>query len=469
MLEAGILNDRSSERRNRILQLIKNLILIIYLLIIFEGALRKWLLPALSGPLFFIKDPLVILIYLLAFKYKILPKSKVYKVTIIISGLFFFAGILQMILNSLNPLVILLGFRNYFLLFPLTFFIAEHFTKNDLIRFARISCWIAIPTMFLVVAQYHSSPDAYINKNVGEGESTRIFTVVNGIVRTSGFFSFTTGHSQYVLYFIGFLFFNFFLSSREKFLSSLWYLIMLIVAVILVVYAGSRGVVANILILSFFILSASMLSINQKSSFRVLGLFFFGVIIVYFLINTFFDENLKVLSERFETASKQENTLYRFFSQYIEVFRSLGSNEVPIWGKGIGTGSNAGAFFMRGARMFITAEAEWLSIMAEVGPILGFTFILYRVWLSGSTLYRAFVVFRMKGLVIPVIFSSMVFMSFFGGQMTKQGTEFYFAWFFMGLALAANRIYAQEENIPIANNGVSLIREEIKYINVRRL
>ncbi len=417
--------------------------MLIFLLIIFEGAIRKWILPSLSGPLFFVKDPIVLLVYLLVFKYRLNPRSRLYKISLLMLGLFFFGGFLQIVLNAFSPLVLLIGFRNYFLLLPLTFIIAEHFTKEDLVRFARITCWIALPTVILVFLQYHSPPEAFINKNVGEGESTRVFTVARGIVRVSGFFSFTSGHSLYVLIFIGFLFFNYFLPKKERFLPSIVYVTLLLIAPVLVIYAGSRGLVANVLILCFFVMLAALLSLNRRSSFRVWGLFIVGGALMYFLTTTFLAENVAVLAGRFEAASRSEDTIYRFFSSYIEVFKSFGL-DVPLWGLGLGIGSNAGAFLMSGTRGFVTAESEWQSVMAEAGPLLGSVFIVYRIFLSVSSLYASFMVFRKKGIIVPVIFSAMVFMLFLSGQITKQGTSMYFAWLFIGLAMAANRIYSLE-------------------------
>lgn len=430
-----------TERQGRVLARIKNLIMIVFLLILFEGALRKWILPSLSGPLFFIKDPIVLLIYLLAFKYRLNPHSRLYKISMLMLGLFLFGGLLQISVDAFNPLVLLIGFRNYFLLLPLTFIIAEFFTKEDLIRFARVTCWVALPTVVLVYLQYHSPVDAYINKNVGEGEGTAVFTVGQGIVRTSGFFSFTSGHSQYVLFFIGFLFLNYFLPKEERFLSPLLYIVLLLIAPVLVVYAGSRGLISSILILSCFIMLAALFSIHRRSSFRVWGMFVLGGILVYFITMTFLPENLSVLESRFESASKNEDTVSRFFSPYVNFFKAYGF-DVPLWGLGLGIGSNAGAFLISGNRGFVTAESEWQSVMAEAGPVLGSVFILYRVYLSTGVLYIAFMVFRKKGYIVPVIFASMICMLFLSGQITKQGTSLYFAWLFMGFALAANRIYS---------------------------
>ena len=45
---------------------IRKLIWVYFLLLLFEGALRKWFLPSLSQGLLIVRDPIVILIYYLA-------------------------------------------------------------------------------------------------------------------------------------------------------------------------------------------------------------------------------------------------------------------------------------------------------------------------------------------------------------------------------------------------------------------
>ena len=47
-------------------KMIKALIWLYVVLLIFEGALRKWVLPSLSDPLLIIRDPVAIGIYLMA-------------------------------------------------------------------------------------------------------------------------------------------------------------------------------------------------------------------------------------------------------------------------------------------------------------------------------------------------------------------------------------------------------------------
>src|SRR5262245_27144640 len=49
--------------RPRLHRRIENLVLAIFWVLVFEGALRKWVAPQFSQFIFFIRDPLVLLVY----------------------------------------------------------------------------------------------------------------------------------------------------------------------------------------------------------------------------------------------------------------------------------------------------------------------------------------------------------------------------------------------------------------------
>ena len=57
----------NSEYVSTEISLIKKLIWLYFLLLLFEGALRKWFLPSLSQGLLIIRDPVVIWIYYIAY------------------------------------------------------------------------------------------------------------------------------------------------------------------------------------------------------------------------------------------------------------------------------------------------------------------------------------------------------------------------------------------------------------------
>src|SRR5476651_1693479 len=169
---------------------------LIYLFILFEGILRKWLLPGLSSAIYFIKDPIVIYIYWCSFRFGFFSRNLVSAYFVFLL-LVFFVVVAAFLLSSPEGFVIYgYGVRNYLLYFPLIFVASKTLRLTDVYRFARITLYAAIPICVLVVLQYSSGPEAYVNKGIGDDDF--IFMIADGVVRPYGTFTFTAGHVVYV-------------------------------------------------------------------------------------------------------------------------------------------------------------------------------------------------------------------------------------------------------------------------------
>ena len=97
---------------------IRKLIWLYVILLVFEGALRKWVMPGLSNPLLIIRDPVVILIYLLALRARAFPWNAFVISLLVLSIVCLAAGML--VLEPYLPpskfiFVTLYGFRSDFL------------------------------------------------------------------------------------------------------------------------------------------------------------------------------------------------------------------------------------------------------------------------------------------------------------------------------------------------------------------
>src|SRR5438132_5953605 len=104
------------------LQNIRRLIYLYLVLLIIEGALRKWIVPQFSNPLLLVRDPVVLAIYFLAWRARIFPRNAFISSLAII-------GILSWIVSifvldryvPMSPLLLVTGywFRSTFLYLPL--------------------------------------------------------------------------------------------------------------------------------------------------------------------------------------------------------------------------------------------------------------------------------------------------------------------------------------------------------------
>ena len=161
-----------------------------FLLLIFEGALRKWILPGLATPLLIIRDPIALWLIVASIN-RGLIKSNIYLALIVLTGitgtftaLFFGHG---------NLPVALFGARILLLHFPLIFIIGRIFNRADVISMGMKGLWISIPMTLLIALQFYSPQSAWVNRGIGGDISGGGFSGALGFFRPPGTFSFTNG------------------------------------------------------------------------------------------------------------------------------------------------------------------------------------------------------------------------------------------------------------------------------------
>jgi hypothetical protein len=161
---------------------------------ILEGVLRKWIFPNYSFQIYLLKDFFLIIIYILAFKYKLLWKSKFSKFLTAFAVLFTIPSLFIYELNYNGILLFLLGTRSYWLYMPLAFIIAHSFTYSDVISFCKKNLYFIIPFFFVTLLQTYYSPESIINA----GYSSAVMTPE----RPSGFFTYTTQNVFYYVFLV---------------------------------------------------------------------------------------------------------------------------------------------------------------------------------------------------------------------------------------------------------------------------
>lgn len=416
---------------------IRGLIWLYFLLLIFEGTFRKWILPQYSDVLLIIRDPVVIAIYALALKAKVFPRNGYILSLAIIAILSALVSVivLQPYL-SLQPIILVTGygFRSSFLHLPLIFIIGKVMDEDDV---KKLGWWVLvgmIPMCALLAVQFNSAPDAFVNRTAGLGENLQI-TAGGGKIRPPGTFSFVSGvifcaalSASYLLY-----------ASLSRGLYRNWLLYGAGLALVVTIgVSGSRSVllavmlvVASLVVVLFFRPSA----VNQFARNLLI------VVVVLFAASRLpvFNEGMQVLSDRFTgTAEAEETTIagglaFRMLSGFIEGFQLL--TRAPIGGYGLGIGTNGGAKFLTGRAIFLLTEGEWGRVILESGPILGLAFLAWRTMLTvkiGRISLRAL----KQGNILPVMLYAAGFLALLNGQF-GQPTTLGFAAFLPGLCLAA--------------------------------
>ena len=92
-----------------------------FFLLIFEGALRMWVLPHFANELLVVRDPVVLAIYFVAMRAGFFPWNK-YVIILWLMGIELLA--VGLILHPMNAFVAVYGFHAAFLHLPLIFLMA---------------------------------------------------------------------------------------------------------------------------------------------------------------------------------------------------------------------------------------------------------------------------------------------------------------------------------------------------------
>jgi len=415
-------------------------------LLLLEGALRKWALPSLSDPLLVIRDPVVLAIYLFALRARVFPWNAFVIVLAVIGVLSLLLSIL-IFLEALIPLktillVTLYGFRSNFLHMPLIFVMANVLDLEDVKKIGRWTLLLTIPMAALMAVQFKASPDSFINKTVGLGEAQQLATA-GGKIRPPAVFSFTSGPVFYLSAAAAFVIYG----ALSKGVYKRWLLLIAAGALLVGVnVSGSRACVLAVIlvVLTILIILVVRPSAVNKIAGTVLALVVVGLIASRL---PFFKEGIDVLSERFTTSAEAAETtvvgglVERMAQEFTDPFVYL--PKMPLTGWGLGLGTAGGARFLLGQGTLLFSENEWTRILAESGPILGFAFIFWRVAVMMKLFLASFRAVKRSGEVLAILLFSTVFLGVLNGQL-GQPTTLGFTVVLAGLCLAATNFEGAE-------------------------
>jgi hypothetical protein len=357
--------------------LLKRGIWVFFILWVFEGALRKWVLPQLSMPLLVIRDPVALWLLFQAFKRGLL-KSNVYLNGMVIMGVVSLMAAIFM--GHRNTWVAIYGARTMALYFPLIFVIGRVFNQEDVLKMGRVVLMIAIPMTLLLALQFYSPQTAWVNRGVGGDEDGAGFGGALGYFRPPGTFSFTNGTTCFYSLVAPFVIY-FWLNPKK---IDRRILILATGALIIAIPTSiSRGLFLQIAVSIFFMLIA--ISRNPK----YFGKVFLATILVVAALALFsnvgfFATATEAFTARFEGANESEGGLVegtignRFFGALIKAFAISGGS---MMGVGVGSGTPLGALLLRDDTVSRTADFEWIREIGELG-LMGLIVIALRVGLA---------------------------------------------------------------------------------------
>ena len=432
------------------------LVILLFWLLVFEGVLRKWVAPQLSQALFFIRDPVVLLIYAYALHGRVLRRVD----PLLQLGLAFAllalplaAAQVSLLGNSQLMSVVIYGWRQYFLYLPLPFIVAATFTEDSLLRFARHVCVAVIITAPVELLQFHAPPAAVINRGIAEDERLQFqsFGYTAGLVRPSGTFTSTAGVTELVASSFALLLAVWLMPGKVRGAARALLLLGTAATATCLALSGSRAAFLHcgIVMLCALLLAA----IAREPALRLRALFFpltlLTVLAVLYPI--VFPDALAAILSRVSEAhvlESQVSSLGIFGRALYETTDFLSFlTRAPLAGYGLGLGGNGRSYFTFADADFlarISAESDWSRHIVDLGPIVGALFIIYRIAFVCILLGWVLKATRRLGSAFPLLLFGYVGIGLFYGQLTGHGTVGGFLWLYLGLCMAACSAAADE-------------------------
>jgi len=400
----------------------KNAIWLFFFLLIFEGGLRRWVLPGLATPLLLVREPIAIYLMYKAYRASIFPKAIWVSALILIGFISIFTA---MYWGHGNFFVALFGARVLIVQIPVLFIIGKVLNKNDVVELGKAALWISIPMAILITVQFYSPQTAWVNRGVGNDMKGAGFSGSGEYFRPPGTFSFITGVSSFFC-FVGCYVFYFWINPH---LLKKYLLIGGTIAFIVSIPTSiSRSLFfQSIIIFLFFLLAKSSQPGFLKNVLQIV----FGGIVFLFIFSkvNFLSTQIDAFTDRFTTANEQEGGLNgvfidRFLGGLIDSFIHIDDMH-SIFGQGIGMGTNVGAQLLAGKTSFLISEGEWGRIIGESGIILGILIIIFRIIMTFEITSKAISALK-KGNQLPWMLLGYGFLQIFQGTWSQpNGLGFY--------------------------------------------
>lgn len=341
----------------------------VFLLVVFEGAIRKWLISSVTLPLILLRDLLAAYVIFYALSHGHLRRQKGITTLLTIWSCMVVAwGLLQLVGGESSPAVLLIGLRFWLLYIWFAVAAAASMSETDY----RAAVLVAVGSLLvmapLAVVQYLSPPGARVNTQTDGGEDA-VFMAIAGVVRTTGTFSFTLGYATF-LAMMAPLVFGVMDAKKRTRRQAFFALSALAAFVAASVVSGSRTAVtfSGVMLLAYFV--GRLWFARGKAKVRAGVAVVVGVVLVSLLLWAF-SGAIGTTTERFEQAAAAES----FWGRILTIFvgEPYVYDNLSWLGLGLGLGSNLAGFVRTGSPAFTIAEVEAGRILLE-GGVLGYVF-----------------------------------------------------------------------------------------------
>lgn len=409
-------------------------------LLIFEGALRKWLFPGAQDLVYFAKDVLFLGAYagwLAERGGRPFPRLRRLTAPLLLGALYGGMEIFNPLLP--NPLVGIFGFKAYFFYVPLIFVLPDVFPDDRaLARFLRRYVLIAIPIGILATAQFLAPAASPLNTYARAAEDVGYVSTfgTSGFVRVTATFSYITGYSSY-LFATTILLLGILATTQWRFRRNLTVYLALAMTMLGILLTGSRGPL--VLLAAVFPFYWWLAVARERGAGATFSRLILAVALVTMFISYAASDAVDAYAGRAEST---EDVGSRLISPFLQPWRML--PDAGLFGFGIGATHQTAAAVTKGIVPYswlhgLGTESESGQVVLELG-LPGFL-IFYFI-----RIYLIFFAFRQARALRTVFHRAMAtasflfFLSELPGSIVFDVTSDVYFWFFAGLLLTVMKL-----------------------------
>ncbi len=414
---------------------------VVFIIVVLEGAVRKWLLPQANEMMYFLKDMVLIGAYFNFYGFSVWQKKLSPKIHFINLLIFVVIGwcFFQAFNPSLgSPVVGFFGLRAYLLYIPLIWMLPSLFqVEEELYNFLRSHLLLTIPCGLIGIVQFFSPATSFINKYSNE-EAPDIATFgLENTVRITGTFPYINNYAIYLIVCFGLLMLM--LSIKQ---SRGWQWVSIIEMFLVIVNSfmtGSRGtILAEVLFVVGYLCAKGLT--KPGSIVRLTKQLILPVLIVSIAASIWFSSAINAFWQR---TTSNTDIPGRIISSFTEPFDFIKYKELD----GYGTGATHQAAPMLRKALDLPAgeviptyyEAEMGRIALELGPI-GFIF-WYGLRLSLIiALMGTFWKLKRPFLRQLALTAFLIHVILFNGQLVVHHTFSVYYWFLSSLIYLLPRL-----------------------------
>lgn len=468
-MEKGIMNSSIQEsvkyyKAAKVRKEDIQLLWLFFLLLMFEGILRKWLLAPFATPIMGIKQILACYMVIRGYQYGYIKNG--WATFSIILGTIGF--ITTLVFGHQIISVALFGCLEWWFGIPLCFYIKNVARRQDIQKMMKFTVYFSIFHFITTAIQFFSSTTALINRQIGNEIKELINTDISqlgGGFRPTGLFGHSTMSGDFGIFALGIILFYFF---RNNYLEkSIQIKNKLILATIVLygltcIFSVSRGLIFKSIMMIIFLCYFCMPLIKKVKHLKsYIVALCICISFLFFLPGV--QKGLENIGKRFENAaetqfSKQStlegsinDVLYRGILYTINAVwdaRTLDGKDVPFWGYGQGLSTQIGGH-LAGIKKdknagFALAEWDGLRIMCESGFLLGLSMLLCRIGFIIYLFPKMKHALRLKNYLPCFLYFGLLFEF---GPTINWGNLFLFnfAMFYGGFFLATTKYNVEKQ------------------------